>query len=73
MSILKESMMGRIMQFLFLGKINKFKKKIAGNKDLAKATAEFEKAAKKYEKTLQRYEKKGIEFKPGKPISLDKL
>ena len=61
------------MQFFFIGKLNKYQKKIASNKELSKAAAEFKKASKKYDDTLQRYKKKGVEFEVGKPVDLDKL
>ena len=70
--LLSEGLMGRIMQLVFMGKLGKFKKKIASNKELNKATKDFEKAAQKYEKVIQRYEKRGVELKVGKGIDLSK-
>tara|TARA_B100000029_G_scaffold440113_1_gene457093 strand:+ start:528 stop:734 length:207 start_codon:yes stop_codon:yes gene_type:complete len=67
------TLLGKIMQFFFIGKLNKYQKKIASNKELSKATAEFEKASKEYDKTLEKYKKKGVEFKVGEPVDLDKL
>ena len=62
--VLKEGIIGRIAQLIFLGKLPALRKRIKDDPALLRATNKFAKASQEYNKEIKKYEKKhGGKFK----------